>query len=416
MLINKLTNIGGILVIILILWIFSESRRKFPFRIVIWGLAIQFLLAVFILYIPAGVKIFEFIGNQVRIFLNYSIDSAKFLFGNLVNSDNKELFGVQIGIIITVTVVFFSSFVSMLYHLGIIQKIVYYMAWLMHKTMRTSGVESLSASANVFVGQTEAPLLVRHYLPVATRSELFSIMTGGFATIAGGVMAAYIAMGISPRILISASLISAPGSLVLSKILIPPVSGTKTLSEIKDLETPKSDNIMAAITQGAADGMKLSINILAMLIAFIALIALTDSILGFIGSLLTNAGMDFFPSSLKELFGYIFQPFAYLAGVPANEASTFGSLLGTKTGLNEFLAYADLSEMVRSGAISHRTAQIASFALCGFANFGSVAIQIGGIGVLVPEKRSLIASLGIKAMLAGALVNIMTAVIAGIFI
>ena len=413
---NTLIGIFGILLVFLLVWLLSENKKKFPFRIIIWGIIIQFALAVFVLNVDIGIDMFQWLGGQVRTFLNYSMDSAGLLFGNIAKPENSITFGSQLAIIISVTIIFFSAFVSVLYHLGIIQKVVYAMAWVMQKTMGTSGVESLSASANIFIGQTEAPLLVRHYLRDASRSEINSIMVGGFATIAGGVMAAYIAMGISPVILITASIISAPGGLMLSKIMIPPSGKVRTLKELKETDTPKSENVLTAITNGAGDGMKLSLNIVAMLIAFVAMIAIIDAGLGWLKYLLADMGFAYFPGSLKEILGYIFQPFAYLLSIPQEEIQAFGNLFGTKVGINEFIAFSDLSEMIKSGAISERTAKLATFALCGFANFSSIAIQIGGLGALVPEKKSEIASLGLKAMFIGALTNLLTTMIAGLLI
>jgi CNT family concentrative nucleoside transporter len=290
------------------------------------------------------------------------------------------------------------------------------MAWVLQKTLKTSGVESLSAAANIFLGQTEAPLIIRHYLKTTSRSELYSIMTVGFATIAGGVMAAYIAMGIDATFLVTASIISAPGALTLSKIVIPPPKEIISLSEIKKIEIPESSNVLVAISNGATDGVKLSLNIIGMLIAFISIIAVLDGGMGLLSSWLSDIGISGVPASFRELLGYLFMPFAYIVGIPAAEAQTFGSLLGTKLSVNEFLAYSDLSELIRSGAISERTAIISTFALCGFANFSSIAIQIGGIGSLVPERRNEIAQLGIKAMLIGALANLLTATIASLLI
>lgn len=415
MIVTKLISVLGIVLIFSIAWLMSENRRRFPWRVVIWGLILQFSLAIIVLYIPIGVKVFKWFGDLVAQFLEFSKRGAEFVFGNLGKTENQNVFGYQFAIIISSTIIFFSAFVSILYRYGIIQRFVYWMAWVMSKTMGTSGVESLSAASNVFLGQTEAPLLVRHYLNKSTRSELFSIMVGGYATIAGGVMAAYISMGISPVILITASLISAPGGLIVSKIVIYPASSVKDIKEVKNISVPETQNILDAITQGAGDGMKLAINVVAMLIAFISIISLLDS-----GFLLVNSWLEpvgiYFPKSLKEIFGYVFLPFAYIVGIPSNEAQTFASLLGTKISINEFIAYADLAQLIKSGAISQRTIDLATFALCGFANLGSIAIQIGGLGALVPSRRSEIVQLGFKAMIVGALVNLLTATIAGIIV
>ena len=259
---EKVFSLFGIIIIILLVWLLSSDKKNFPFRIVIWGLIIQFTIGYLVLKFPIGVAFFSWLSEFVANFLNYSLRSAEFLFGNFAKREFQTTFGFQFAIIVACTVIFFSAFVSILYHYGIMQRIVYSMAWLMNKTMGTSGVESLSASANIFLGQTEAPLLIRHYLSTASLSELNSIMTCGFATIAGGVMAAYISMGIEAKYLITASIISAPGGLILSKILIPPSGNSKSLNEIKNFEIPKQNNVLSAVSQGATDGLFLSLNIL----------------------------------------------------------------------------------------------------------------------------------------------------------
>jgi len=413
---EKVFSLFGIILIILLVWLLSSDKKNFPFRIVIWGLIIQFTIGYLVLKFPIGVAFFSWLSEFVTNFLNYSLKSAEFLFGNFAKREFQTTFGFQFAIIVACTVIFFSAFVSILYHYGIMQRIVYSMAWLMNKTMGTSGVESLSASANIFLGQTEAPLLIRHYLNSASLSELNSIMTCGFATIAGGVMAAYISMGIEAKYLITASIISAPGGLILSKILIPPSGNSKSLKDIKNFEIPKQNNVLSAVSQGATDGLFLSLNILGMLIAFIALIAVLDGGLLFLDNWLSGFGITFLPSSLKELLGYIFMPFAYLVGVPSIDAQTFGSLVGTKIAINEFIAYYDLSLLINQKAITEKTAVLATFALCGFANFSSIAIQIGGIGSLAPDRKADLSKLGIKAMFIGALTNLLTTCIAGIML
>lgn len=416
MFVQKLLSIVCIGIIILIMWLISENRKKFPLRIVLWGLGIQLFFAAVVLNLPAGVYALKVVSDAVASFLNYSLVGAQSAFGNIVNSEMSGTFGFQFALTVSATIIFFSSFVAMLYHFGIIQKVVYWMAWLMQKTLHTSGIESLSACANIFLGQTEAPLLIRHYMPKAGRSEINSIMVGGFATIAGGVMAAYIQMGMSPAILITASLLAAPGGLMLSKIVVPPTNDTLSIEEVKDLQVAKQSNFLEAITAGAGDGLKLALNVVAMYIAFVSLMSVIDASLNQIHLWLAPLGFDYFPNSLGQLFGIIFIPFSYLLSIPANEAQAFASLVGTKVGINEFIAYAQLSDMIRAGVLSERTVHLATFALCGFANFGSIAVQIGGIGAMVPEKRAEIAVLGVRAMLIGAMVNLLTTTIASLFI
>lgn len=413
---EKLLGVFGILSILFIMWLISENKKKFPWKVVIWGLIIQFSMAIFVLYIPFGVEVFKWLGAKVADFLDFSEIGADFLFGELHHDNNIPMVGFQFAIIVTATIIFFSSIVSILYHWGIMQKIVYSVAWVMERTMGTSGVESLSASANIFIGQTEAPLLIRHYLSNVSRSELNSIMVVGFATIAGGVLAAYISMGISPTFLITAAVISAPGGLMLSKIVLPQTEKNITLKELNTIEIPKQENVLLALTSGASDGLKLSLNIMAMLLAFISIIAVLDAGLGMIDGFFSGYGITFLPSSFKEILGYIFQPFAYIVGVPFDEAKIFGELFGTKMSLNEFIAFADLSKLIEAGKISERTATLSTFALCGFANFSSIAIQIGGLGSLVPEKRTEIAKLGFRAMIIGSFTNLLTATIAGLMI
>lgn len=413
---EKILAIPGIAALIALVWIFSEDKKNFPWRVVLWGLAIQFSLAIFILNVPIGVTIFQWLGEKVTIFLNYSRESAYFLFGDLIKNDKSEIFGFQFAIILTTTIIFFSSIVSVLYHWGIIQKVVKSIAWIMQKTMGTSGIESLSASANIFVGQTEAPLLIKHYLPYASRSELNSIMTVGFATIAGTVMAAYIQMGIPANLLITAALISAPGSLMLSKVMIPHKKGFEENTSTEDVKIQKEKNVLTAITTGATDGLKLSLNIIAMLIAFIAIIEVVDALFDLVNSWLIPFGVTWFPGSIREFLSIIFRPFAYLVGVPFEEAKIFASLFGTKMSINEFIAFADLGALIESGQISERTKVISTFALCGFANFSSIAIQIGGLGSIAPDRRDEIASLGVKAMLVASLANLLTAAIAGLLL
>jgi CNT family concentrative nucleoside transporter len=411
---ERLMSLLGIFVIFFLVWLLSTDKKKFPLRIVIWGVIIQLTFGLIVLKLPIGVEFFAWLGDAVTKFLNFSTSGAKFLFGNALNPEQSSIFGFQFAILVACTVIFFSAFVSIMYHYGIMQRLVYGMAWVMSKTMGTSGAESLSASANIFLGQTEAPLLVRHYLGSATQSELFAIMVGGFATIAGGVMAAYISMGINATYLITASIISAPGGLMLAKIVMPPIEKGKSLQEIKDLDIPKHSNVISAVSQGATDGVYLSINIMAMLIAFISIIAVFDGGLGLIHNSLNSIGLGFIPSTFRELLGLLFTPFGYITGIPASEVKAFSSLLGTKIAVNEFLAYSDLCALIKAGVLSQRTVLISTFALCGFANISSIAIQIGGLGSLAPSRKNDVARFGLRAMLTGALANLLTASIAGL--
>lgn len=407
----RLMSAVGIIAFIFCAWLLSSQRRQFPLRIVVWGLALQLLLAVFALNIPIGITILDAISQGFTTFLGYSRAGSQFLFGNIVKPEYLNTFGFQVALTIVPTIIFFSAFISLLYHLGIMQRIVYAMAWCMSKTMGTSGPESLSAAANIFIGQTEAPIIIREYLSHSTMSELQAIMAGGFATIASSVMGAYISFGIPAKFLLVASILAAPGSLYLSKIVLPPQGDELTFRQLSPRTQRTSANVLEATTNGARDGLMLSLNVVAMLLAFVSLVAVCDAAFGYVHSYVA-----WFPSSLKELLGYIFHPFAYLVGIDGSEAHIFASLFGAKISLNEFIAYADLSSLMKAGAVSERTIAISTFALCGFANISSIAIQIGGIGALAPDRRSDLARLGWKAMAVGALTNLLGAAIAGLLL
>lgn len=399
--------LGGILACLVLARLLAPRRSPIPWRVVVWGLGIQLFLGYWLLQSSWGVALFEHVSRAVTSFLSFANDGAAFLFGNLVKQEYRQTFGMQVALVIAPTIIFFSSVISILYHLGIIQRIVYTVAWIMARTMRTSGPESLSAAANIFLGQTESPILIRHYLSTATLSELHAIMVGGFATIAGSVLGAYVQLGISAQALITASLLSAPGGLMLAKLAFPPTGAEQPMSSYRSVRTTSS--ILDAATSGARDGLMLALNVIAMLLAFIALMALLDAAFGWAHSIL-----PWMPASLRQLLGWIFLPFAYLLGVPQSDVYSVAQLLGTKIVANEFVAYTDLSAMIGAGTISPRGAMIATYALCGFANISSIAIQIGGIGSLAPERRSEIVQLGWRAMAVGALTNMLSASIASL--
>jgi CNT family concentrative nucleoside transporter len=319
------------------------------------------------------------------------------------------------------TIIFVCVLVAIGYHLGIIQRVVSLMAGLVHRIMRVSGSEALSNVASAFVGQVEAQILIRPYLSGMTRSELLASMTGSMACIAGGVMAVYISMGVPASYLLAASLMAAPGALVISKIVFPETEESETSGIVKLEVRNEYSGIMEAIARGASDGMKISLNVIAMLIGVIALIALADALLGYLGHLfawmglsLNSIGLNLENLHLKDLFGEIFRLFAIVMGVPPSESLSVGSLMGTKMVINEFVAYSDLSPMIQQGLLSTKSVVIASFALCGFANFSSIAIQIGGIGVLIPDRKAELAKLGLKAMLCGTMASYISAALAGI--
>lgn len=382
-----------------------------------------------------GAAAFGTFSQKVGDFLALSDKGAFFLFGNLADrslffpdTSTWPGFGFQFAFVILPTIIFFSAFMSVLYYLGIVQVVIASMARFMRWSLGTSGSETVSCSANVFVGQTEAPFLIKPFLKDMTLSEIHAVMVGGFATVAGGVLAGYIGMGVSAGHLIAASVMSAPASLVIAKLLLPETEPSKTSGdvEIPDLET--ADNLVEAAATGTTDGLKLALNVGAMLIAFISLIAVVDAVLGYLdvlidGQLLghtattaTGEIAGYFPGSLRTLFGTILRPLAWVMGVPWKDSQVVGYLLGVKLSVNEFVGYQILSEHIKSGDISPRAIIIATYALCGFANFSSIGIQIGGISALVPDRRKDLAKVGVRAMFGGALASWMTATVAGILI
>lgn len=421
----RFTGIIGIMVILLIAWLWSNNRKAINYRIVITGLLLQTGLAVFILKVPLGQEIFYWLGRAINKLLDFSKEGALFVFGDLTKvSDILPEGIVKSGVFLFIllpTIIFVCVLVAMAYHVGIMQRVVALFARFVHWAMRVSGSEALSNVASAFVGQVEAQIMIRPYLSGMTRSELLASMTGSMACIAGGVMAVYISMGVPASYLLAASLMAAPGALVISKIVYPETEESQTKGTVK-LEVKKEhSNIMDAIAHGASDGMRVSINVVAMLIGVIALIALIDAVLGYLGHFLAwtgislnSIGIDVNHLRLKDIFGALFSLIAVVMGVPSSESLQVGSLMGTKMVINEFVAYSDLSPLIQQGALSAKSVVIASFALCGFANFSSVAIQIGGIGALAPDRKADLARLGIKAMLCGTMASYISASLAGI--
>ena len=404
---ERLIGIAGILVLLCIALAMSNNRKAISWRLVTWGLGIQILFAIIILKTPVGIPFFGAIDIGIKNLLSFSDAGSDFLFKSFrygVVEDPLMNFAFRI----LPTLIFFSSLIAVLYHLGIMQFVVKWIARVMQKSMGTSGSETLCVSGNIFVGQTEAPLLVRPFILKMTKSELMAVMVGGFATVAGGVMAMYVSMlGDIPGIaghLLAASIMSAPAALVIAKIIYPETEASDTFGDLKIALDNKDDNIMEALSRGATNGMKLAANVAAMLVAFVAIIAMVNAILGLLDL------------SLQQILGWIFSPLAWVMGVPWNEAGIIGSLMGEKLVLTELIAFGDLSELMTTNSISDRSAIIASYALCGFANFASVGIQLGGIGGIAPERRKDLAKLGLKAMFGGALASWLTATIAGLLI
>ena len=417
----------GFAAILLTAYLLSNNRKAINYRLVISGLLLQLILAVFILKVPFGQKVFALIGSAVTKILSFSDKGAEFVFGALVDKNLMDTaFGPAHSFIfffkIVPTIIFVAVLVAVAYHIGLMQRIVAVFAVAGHKLMGVSGSEALSNVASIFVGQVEAQIMIKPYLNGMTSSELLASMAGSMACIAGGVMAVYIALGIPAEYLIAASLMAAPGALVISKIMYPETEVSETKGVVK-IEVKRTDaNLVDAISHGAADGLKVALNVIAMLIGFIALIALADYTIGFTGRILSDyvgltparIGYDLSKLSLNVILGFLFSGIAWLMGVPAQDMQAAGGLMGTKMVVNEFVAYLDLSAMKATGALQPKSLLIVSFALCGFANFSSIAIQVGGIGQLAPERRADLARLGFRALIAGTMASYLSATLAGL--
>lgn len=408
---QRFTGVLGILAVLLAAWLFSTDRRRIRWRTVAWGLSLQLLFAFFVLRFDFGQRAMFWAGGVVTKMLSATAAGTAVLFGKLGTPDTSlgSIFAFQV----LPTIIFISAFFAVMYHIGLMQIIIRALAWVMLKTMRISGAESMNVAASIFMGQTEAPLTIRPFLAGATRSELMTIMTSGMAHVSGGIMAMYISQGIEARHLLSAVIMTSPGTILMAKMLVPETEVPATEGKVvipKD-EEHREENLIGAIARGTIDGGKLALNVAIMLISFLALVALLDMLLGWIH---LHAGLHWVPGSLGEILGYIFWPVAWLIGVPAQDCSLIGNLLGTRMALNEVIAYIALG--VHKATILPRSFTIATFALCGFANLGSIGMQIGGIGALVPERRNDLARLGIRAMLAGTMANLISASIAGIFL
>ncbi len=414
---ERFTGLIGIALILGLAFALSNNRRAINYRLVGTGLALQLSLAVFILKTTVGQRIFQFLGAAITKILDFSKEGAAFVFGPMVNGPVlSKAFGAANTFIfffsIIPTIIFVAVLVSMAYHLGIMQRVVAVVARGVHWLMGVSGAEAVSNVASTFVGQVEAQIMIKPYLPGMTMSELLASMTGSMACIAGGVLAVYIALGVPAPYLLAASLMAAPGALVISKIVYPETEVSETQGTVK-LEVKKQDaNLVDAISHGASDGLKVGFNVVAMLIGFIALIALINYLLGKLGLLIGLPQL-----SLKFILGYLFAGFAWAMGVPGKDITTVGGLMGTKMVLNEFVAYLDLTALQKGAhALSPKALLISSFALCGFANFSSIAIQVGGIGELAPSRRSDLAKLGFKALICGTLASYLSATLAGLLL
>ncbi|GHB99822.1 NupC/NupG family nucleoside CNT transporter [Thermomonas carbonis] len=414
----------GLAVLIGIAWLFSNNRRAVDWRLVLTGLSLQIAFAALVLLVPGGREVFDWLGHGFVKILSFVTAGSTFIFGNLMN---VETYGFIFAFQVLPTIIFFAALMGVLYHLGVMQFIVRIMALAITKVMRVSGAETTSVCASVFIGQTEAPLTVRPYIPRMTESELITMMIGGMAHIAGGVLAAYVGMlgGGDPeqqayyaKHLLAASIMAAPATLVVAKLLIPETGEPLTRGTVKMEVEKTASNIIDAAAGGAADGLKLALNIGAMLLAFIALIAMINAPLTWIGEVTGLQAMLGKPTDLAAIFGWVLAPLAWVIGVPWQDANTVGSLIGQKVVINEFVAYLQLADIVNGKVegvtLTDQGKLIATYALCGFANFSSIAIQIGGIGGLAPERRSDLARFGLRAVLGGSIATFMTATIAGV--
>lgn len=418
----RLTSLLGLVAIIALAWGMSSNRRRFPWRVVTLGVLLQFALAAFVLATPWGKSFFDQANNAVQGFQSFVEEGSLFVFGLWPNSasqvgdENKFLLNSFVfGVLPTVIV--FSSLMAVLYHIGLMQLIVRSIAWVMQRTLGTSGPETLAAAANIFVGHTEAPLVVRPYLDKLSRSELNALMVGGFATVTGGLLVTYASVGAEAGHLVTASVISGPAALLIAKVMEPEEQGREVETTLELSSEQTTPNIIGAASQGASDGLKLALNIAAMLIAFLALLALADYCVGQLGMLFGFQTEDGAPSlSFTMLLAYLFQPIAWLIGVPWNEALEAGKLLGIKVFANEVVAYEQMGQMIKADLLSERSIHIMTYALCGFSNFSAIGIQVGGIGGLAPSRKHEIAKLGLRAMIGGTFACLMTAAIAGIFL
>jgi CNT family concentrative nucleoside transporter len=424
---GRFIGILGLLAMLGLAYLLSTNRHAIRLKTVLWGLGLQFAFALFVLRAEWGRRAIQHAGDAVNTLLGYSFAGSSFVFGELGKKDGA--LGMVFAFQVLTTIIFVSAFFALLYHFGVMQLLIRQIAKLMVK-MGASGAESLDVAASIFIGQTEAPLTIRPFLPGATRSELMTIMTAGMAHVSGGIMGAYILYGIEAKHLLAAVIMTAPGTILIAKMLVPetetPLTAPKRVTrraaktskastpDMNQVEMPKDANLLGAISRGTTDGLHLALNVAAMLVAFLALIALVNGVLGWVHNGLVPLGFRWFPGSLQSILGPIFAPVAFLIGIPWKDCFGVGNLLGTRMVLNELVAFSQLGPM--KATLDPRSFTIATFALCGFANLGSIGIQIGGIGALAPNRRDDLARLGFRAMLAGTMANLMSASIVGILL
>jgi concentrative nucleoside transporter, CNT family len=407
---ERFTGLLGLVVIVAVAFLFSNNRKAIQPRVIAWGLGLQFAFAFLVLRTNFG-QVFQLISRGVNHMLEYSVEGSKFVFGDKLGAQNDQ-FGVIFAFQVLPIIIFIASFFAILYYLGVMQVIVKAMAIVMQKVMGTSGAESMNVAASIFMGQTEAPLTIRPFLERMTQSELFTVMASGMAHVSGAVMAAYVLIAhVEIRHLLTAVIMTAPATLMLAKILMPETGTPETAGSIKVQVEKPGVNVIDAAARGASDGLILALNVGAMLIAFLGLIAMLNGILGALHGV---SGFGWLPGTMQGILGRIFAPVAWLLGVKWNDCAAVGNLLGTRLILNEFVAYLDLGKLVNT--LDPKSFVIATYALCGFANLSSVAIQVGGIGALAPSRKSDLARLGLKAVAAGTMANFMSACIAGMLL
>lgn len=409
---HRFTGILGMITLMGLAYAFSTNRKAIRYRTVAWGLGLQIAFAFLVMRSEYGRLAFEKLGAGANSVLDFAYYGTAFVFGDLGEKNSAR--GFYFAFQALPTIIFVAALFAVLYYLGIMQLVVKAAARVMTALMGTSGAESLNVAASVFIGQTEAPLTIRPFLPEATRSEMMTIMTSGMAHVSGGMMAAYIAYGIKAEHLLAAVIMTAPGTILLAKMLVPETEQPLTAGRVETADMERDANILGAISRGTLDGLHLALNVAAMLISFIALIYLVDGCFGGVHNLLASHGVGWFPSSAEQILGWLFSPVAWLIGIPWRDCPTIANLLGLRMVTNELIAFQRLGPM--QSTLDPRTYTIATFALCGFANFGSIGIQIGGIGALAPNKRTELVQLGLRAMLAGTMANLMSASIVGIML
>jgi concentrative nucleoside transporter, CNT family len=420
---GRFTGVLGLLAMLGLAYLFSTERKAIKLKTVLWGLALQLSFAIFVLRVAAGRDLFQWAGEKVNLLLGYAFYGSQFVFGelglpstansNFPASPEHFLFAFQV----LPTIIFIAAFFALLYHIGVMQLVIRAAAWIMTRVMGASGAESLNVAASIFMGQTEAPLTIRPFLNKLTKSELMVVMTSGMAHVSGGIMAAYIAFGIKAEHLLTAVIMTAPGTLLMAKMLVPETEQPLTSGRVEMPEMERDTNFLGAISRGTVDGLHLALNVGAMLISFIALLYLINAMMGGAHNWFAihpRLHLAWFPSSLQQIFGWVFAPVAWIIGIPWHDCRAMGNLLGTRMVINEVVAFQQLGELIKASAFDPRSARIATFALCGFANFSSIGIQIGGIGALAPDQRTQLAKFGIRAMLAGTMANLMSASIVGI--